>query len=122
MKMLSVWINEEDKIDATTKIRKSTEDEPAFEDDEIEELYINNDGELSGSFQIEEVFVSIGIPFGIWFAKLCQYNSFEELSKFLEKNRDEVAKAIKLLEKIKKQIQIARDEKKNKGERKKTKT
>jgi len=102
---ITIWIDKKDKEKIIKKIEKASVDEPVFEGLDIEDLYIDEDtGELVGFIGIEELGVGINIPFQEWFSEFLKFNSFDELIKFLENHRQEVEKAIKKVNKVKKLI------------------
>jgi hypothetical protein len=55
-----------------------------YETEEVEELYLENDGKLTGFIQVGQVGVAIDIPFEVWFEEFKKHKAFDVLRTKLE--------------------------------------
>ena len=91
----SIWIEQAKFDKIIEKIRNHDEADPLYDGHIIEELYINShDGSMEGFISIEEIGVSIWIPFGDWFSNFIKYKAFEDLTDFLEEHQETVQNVI----------------------------
>jgi len=78
-----------------------------FENFEIEEIYINNDGDMSITFytgkgeECNGIYVSMTIKFDEWFSEFIRHRSFDDLIRILDTRLKDLKRVIDIVKGIK---------------------
>jgi len=109
-RMISIWIETKDKQNLIKKLKGKEYDEGMLLIEpkcEIEELYIDSDGSITGFISTEDSLgFGINIAFKDWFKELIKFKSLDVLFTYLTQHSDEILQAKVSIDRLRDKINI----------------
>lgn len=84
MTSCSIWIDKESKKEIINDVFDFEEGDCLYQGHEIDELYLEKDGKLSGFINIGPIGVAIDIEFDEWFQEFKKHKAFDCLRQVIE--------------------------------------